>query len=87
MIEINKQLIKQVFPRSMFKQLARPTVSQTAINVKPGQWVWEDGQGNTYSLDGIVEWHANDSPFNYEYRDDVMYQVYLRLSQLHGYEV
>ncbi|MDE1465657.1 hypothetical protein [Spartinivicinus poritis] len=53
MIEINKQLIKQVFPSSKFKQLARPTVSQTAINVKPGQWVWEDGQGNTYSLDGV----------------------------------
>ncbi|MDE1464811.1 hypothetical protein [Spartinivicinus poritis] len=84
MIEINKQLIKQVFPDSMFKQLARPTVSQTAINVKPGQWVWEDGQGNTYSLDGVTQWHIKSGPDD---EAQAMYEVYLHLSQLHGHSV
>ncbi|WP_163834708.1 hypothetical protein [Spartinivicinus ruber] len=84
MTSINLPLIKQQFPKSMFKQLAKPAVSKTAINVKPGQWVWEDGKGNTYSLDGVVEWHTRSEPDN---EAQAMYEVYLKLSQLCGHSI
>lgn len=81
-IAIDKQLIKQQFPKSMFKQLPKPTVSKTALKTKPGDWVWTDGKGNTFCRSGIVAWCAAEKPSIKQ--EEAMYEVFLHLSQLNG---
>lgn len=77
-IEINKKLIKDVFPKSRFMQLRRPTISETVIDAKPGDWVWSDGDKLYSRIPAAIHYSRDKSS---EVREAI-YEVYKHLGQL-----
>lgn len=79
-IEINKRLIKEVFPNSRFIQLRKPTISETVIGAKPGDWVWMDGK-QTYCRQGIDSLLFN---FRSSEKAEAAWHVFMHLNQLNN---